>query len=143
VAFYQSIFSLLANDPVLTANLAPSVVVGGGPAIWYGRAAPHQAMPYISYWTPGQGEANYQVPVGIGVDYQEVLQLQIDVYAEDPDICGIIGNLRSLRAVEVLEHIATPEARDVLRTLAQGASEVRLTREAKAALERLERRAKQ
>jgi RNA polymerase sigma factor (sigma-70 family) len=44
--------------------------------------------------------------------------------------------LRSVRAVEVLEHIATPEARQLLGKLAGGAPEARLTREAKAALER-------
>jgi hypothetical protein len=47
--------------------------------------------------------------------------------------------LRSLRAIEVLEHLATPEARQVLQKLAEGAPNVRLTREAKAALARLEK----
>jgi WD40 repeat protein len=45
--------------------------------------------------------------------------------------------LRGLRAVEVLERIGTPEARAVLHRLAGGAPEARLTREARAALERL------
>jgi Spy/CpxP family protein refolding chaperone len=49
------------------------------------------------------------------------------------------GTLRSIRAVEVLEHIATPEAREVLQNLAKGAAEARLTHEAKAALDRLSR----
>jgi type IV secretory pathway VirB4 component len=48
--------------------------------------------------------------------------------------------LRSLRAIEVLEHIATPEARELLQKLARGAPEARLTREAKTAVERLGRR---
>jgi hypothetical protein len=39
----------------------------------------------------------------------------------------------------VLEQIGTPEAREVLRTLARGASGSRLTREASASLERLAR----
>jgi hypothetical protein len=51
------------------------------------------------------------------------------------------GQLRVLRALAVLEHSGTPEARRVLEKLAQGATEARLTREAKAALGRLERRA--
>jgi hypothetical protein len=48
--------------------------------------------------------------------------------------------LRSLRAVEVLETIGTPEARQVLERLARGVPEARLTQEAKASLERLAKR---
>jgi hypothetical protein len=47
--------------------------------------------------------------------------------------------LRQLRAVELLEGIATPAARDVLSELAKGAAEAPLTLEAAAALERLRR----
>jgi RNA polymerase sigma factor (sigma-70 family) len=47
--------------------------------------------------------------------------------------------LRTVRAVEVLELIGTREARRVLETLASGAAEARLTREAKASLARLAR----
>jgi RNA polymerase sigma factor (sigma-70 family) len=45
--------------------------------------------------------------------------------------------LQELRAVEVLEHIGTPAAREVLASLTQGATQARLTHEAKAALKRL------
>lgn len=45
--------------------------------------------------------------------------------------------LRLLRAVRVLERIGTTEARDVLRSLATGAEDAPLTREARAALQRL------
>jgi hypothetical protein len=48
--------------------------------------------------------------------------------------------LRCLRSVEVLELIATAEAREALQTLAEGATDAELTREAKAALERLEKK---
>jgi HEAT repeat protein len=48
---------------------------------------------------------------------------------------------RHVRAVAVLEKVGTPEARQQLRRLADGAPPARLTREAKAALERLGRRA--
>lgn len=59
---------------------------------------------------------------------------------------GILGSLRgvppaatlrTLRAMEVLERAATPEARQILRKLAEGAPGARETRAAKAALERL------
>lgn len=45
--------------------------------------------------------------------------------------------LRTWRAMEVLEHIGTPEARQVLEKLAQGASGHCITEEAKASLDRL------
>jgi RNA polymerase sigma factor (sigma-70 family) len=45
--------------------------------------------------------------------------------------------LREVRAVEALERIGTPEARGVLQTLAAGTADTRLTREAKASLQRL------
>ncbi len=49
--------------------------------------------------------------------------------------------LRSLRVIEVLEHIGTPEAREVLKTLASGVPEARLTQEAKGSLKRLAKQA--
>jgi WD40 repeat protein len=48
--------------------------------------------------------------------------------------------MQMLRAVEVLEHVGSPEARQVLQALAQGAAGALQTREAKAALERLARK---
>ena len=48
--------------------------------------------------------------------------------------------LRALRAVEVLEHIGTPEARTVLERVAKGGPRIRLTLEALASLARLKRR---
>jgi WD40 repeat protein len=48
-------------------------------------------------------------------------------------------SLRSIRAIEVLEHISSPKTRNVLEALAKGPSEARLTREAQAALQRLKR----
>jgi hypothetical protein len=47
---------------------------------------------------------------------------------------------QALRAIEVLERVGTPEARQVLKTLTQGAPEARLTKEAKASLDRLGKR---
>lgn len=49
-------------------------------------------------------------------------------------------SLRVWRAIEVLEHLGTLESRQLLEVLAKGTSESRLTREAKAALERSARR---
>jgi hypothetical protein len=48
--------------------------------------------------------------------------------------------LQVLRALEVLEHTGTASARQLLRHLAKGTPAARVSREAKAALERLERR---
>jgi RNA polymerase sigma factor (sigma-70 family) len=52
---------------------------------------------------------------------------------------GVPGpeELRARRAVEVLEHAGTPEARRVLAALAKGWPQARLTQEARAALRRL------
>jgi DNA-binding beta-propeller fold protein YncE len=47
--------------------------------------------------------------------------------------------LRTVRAVEALERMATPEARQLLQTLAQGAPGALTTRQAQAALDRLAR----
>lgn len=47
------------------------------------------------------------------------------------------ATLQGLRALEVLEQVATPEARQVLESLAKGGPADRLTREAKASLGRL------
>ena len=47
------------------------------------------------------------------------------------------GDVRSARALEVLENVNTPEARGLLRSLADGRPDAGLTREAKAVLERL------
>lgn len=46
-------------------------------------------------------------------------------------------HLRTLRAIEVLESIGSPQSQEVLRVLAQGAVEARVTKGAKAALDRL------
>src|SRR5262249_12043139 len=51
--------------------------------------------------------------------------------------------LRMVRAIEVLEHMVTAEAKQVLASLAKGAAEARLTQEARASLERLDKRAAQ
>jgi WD40 repeat protein len=53
---------------------------------------------------------------------------------------GAPEQLQALRAVEVLEWCGTPEAREALGTLTKGVTEARLTREAKASLERLAKR---
>jgi WD40 repeat protein len=57
---------------------------------------------------------------------------------ESPD--RLRERMRGVRVHEVLEQIGTPEARQVLKTIAQGAPEAVLTRDAKASLERLAKR---
>ena len=48
--------------------------------------------------------------------------------------------LQPLRALEILERLGTPPARDLLQTLSKESSDTRLTQEAKATLERLAKR---
>jgi RNA polymerase sigma factor (sigma-70 family) len=64
----------------------------------------------------------------------EVLLAKLSILIQDPRL------LRAIRAVLVLEQIATPEARRLLNQLAKGAPEARLTQEAKRTLDRLDRR---
>jgi RNA polymerase sigma factor (sigma-70 family) len=64
---------------------------------------------------------------------------RIEALLADPGRVRSAETLRHLRAVEVLERIGTPETRQFLQTLAQGAPDARQTCEAKAALARLSR----
>jgi hypothetical protein len=55
-------------------------------------------------------------------------------------VSGAAGRRRQIRAVEVAEHLATAEARGLLKDWSAGAEGTLLTREARAALERLKAR---
>jgi WD40 repeat protein len=57
----------------------------------------------------------------------------------EPGVVPTGDRLRVVRALLVLEQIGTPEAREQLRALSEGAPAARLTREARAALDRLAR----
>ena len=70
------------------------------------------------------------------------LRRRIDGLLAKLDLLNSPEQLRALRAMEVLENIGTSEAQRVLRRLAGGAPAARQTREARASLERLARRAK-
>jgi WD40 repeat protein len=68
---------------------------------------------------------------------------RLDVLLKDLEKTTLTGHeLRCVRAVEVLERLATPEARRLLDQLTTGAPEAPQTREAKLAVERLEARSK-
>ncbi len=64
----------------------------------------------------------------------------VDKLLKRPSLVSSPEVLRSLRAIEALERVGTPEAQRVLASLTRGAPEARLTREAKAAVERLGKR---
>jgi WD40 repeat protein len=68
---------------------------------------------------------------------EELLTLIADVRSRPSG-----DRLRMLRAIEILEQIDTPQARQVLQTLARGAAGALLTREAQTSLKRLERHAR-
>ncbi len=61
------------------------------------------------------------------------LLLQLDPQKPSPQ------RLHAVRVTAILEYNGTPEARRILESLAKGVPEAHLTREAKAALERLTR----
>jgi len=64
---------------------------------------------------------------------------RIEALLAVPTVVRSSEKLRRLRALEVLEHIGSSQARKVLDELAKGAPESRVTQEAKASLERLQR----
>ncbi len=66
----------------------------------------------------------------------EVRKSLENLLARDTHVLASGDVLRGVRAVEVLERLGTPEARRLLEALAEGAAEVRLTHEARAALAR-------
>jgi len=79
----------------------------------------------------------------LGEDPPLEVRLRIDQLLER--LAGpvtIPEQVRALRALEVLEQMGTPEALTVLRELAKGAPEARLTQDAQAAAERLAARKK-
>ena len=63
-----------------------------------------------------------------------ILKKQVEAWSGD-----LPEQLRLLRALETLELCGTPEAKQVLQRLAQGAGDARLTEEARAALGRMKR----
>jgi RNA polymerase sigma factor (sigma-70 family) len=65
------------------------------------------------------------------------LRRRLESLLESCDLAKSPRQLREVRAVEVLEHLGTPAARKLLEALAGGATEARLTQEAKAALRRV------
>jgi RNA polymerase sigma factor (sigma-70 family) len=65
---------------------------------------------------------------------------RIEQILSTPRVVRAPDLVRALRAVEVLERVGSEEARHVIEALARGAAAARLTREARAALDRLAKR---
>lgn len=104
----------------LWSDLAKADAAAGHKAVWALTAEPERAVPLLKARLKAAGP---------GADK-----------GDPPGLLVPAGDaLRGVRAVEVLEHIGTPAAREVLQTLSTGTAS-RLTREAKAALERLDQR---
>jgi WD40 repeat protein len=73
-------------------------------------------------------------PLDLRVRVEQLLA-DAATYQAPPDV------LRALRALEVLEHIGTPEAREVVESMTKGAPGAWLTREAQATAARMDRKA--
>jgi HEAT repeat protein len=73
------------------------------------------------------------------LDGKPSLEVRNRVQAIQASLHGVppAPTLRTLRAIRALEQLGMPEARHILRKLAEGAAEARATREAKKALDRL------
>ncbi len=67
--------------------------------------------------------------------------LDLTAYAPKPPPGPYMGWVRAARATAVLEHLATPEARQLLEKLAAGEADAPPTKAAKEALERLKNKA--
>jgi hypothetical protein len=65
---------------------------------------------------------------------------RVEKLLEKAEQIGSPDQLRGLRAIEALEHIATPDAQAVLQNLAKGAPGARITTEADASVKRLAKR---
>ena len=120
---------------------------------WRGGIEPGEAVRPGRAFLPGRGRTGRNARATLGTPCQAAssrLSLRrreqlkrLEELLEKQDRMAIGAEaLRVLRAIEVLEQIGTPEAQNVLKTLAEGAPEVRRTREAKAACERLAKRSR-
>jgi RNA polymerase sigma factor (sigma-70 family) len=93
---------------------------------------PDRSVPFLEKHlqsAPGASDKRMIQASAVASDTEQILVTPID-----PE------QLRLLRTVQVLEEIGTPRAREVLRELGRGAPELAATREARAALDRLEPR---
>jgi sugar lactone lactonase YvrE len=77
----------------------------------------------------------------IGDNPSPEMRKRVEALLELPRRSPPPETLRRLRSVQALERIASPEAREVLKSVAGGDAEAPLTREARGALDRLSRRA--
>jgi WD40 repeat protein len=85
----------------------------------------HRARPIVEAALKGE----------LDLEVRQRLNKLIAGYRAPPDPVW----LREVRAVEVLEHLGTPEARRLLKELSEGNADARLTAEARAALGRVRR----
>ena len=98
-------------------------------------------------FTPGQICVLFLLLIGVGtgiflykLPFVMIILALITLFYLTDTLFTCFLSLRGLRALHALEQIGTPDAQEQLRKLAGGAPEARLTREAKASLDRLAKR---
>jgi WD40 repeat protein len=146
---YQAIWALAAKPdksiPLLRDRLKPVAAVDAGKIQrWIadldsGQFSVRQAALTELEKLGGQAEMPVQKALGGKVSLETRRRLEQVLKT----VQGVPGSttVRHLRAIMVLELVASPEARKILDALAQGAPERRETHEAKVSLERIAKRA--
>jgi hypothetical protein len=122
---------ILPAKPVASARLAKLIVGLGSDQFAVREAASKELAKLGEQAGPAMHKALEARP---DVEVQQRLRRLLDALEKGPSS----AELRQIRAIQALELATTAQAREALRGWASGAPEARLTKEAKAALQRLD-----